>query len=206
MDGGLQPQPEPISMAAPRNENIRSIILEATQSLLDKKMLSDISLAEIAAQAGVSKGTLYYYYKTKNDILFDLTDAYLTKQWNDLIAWTENPDKDTSLHRLVKYVIERNISTPPFRIHLLCDAITGNEDIRQKLIARYSDFEKLIAEKLSERTDALPAGFFSWLILFVSDGLFLQRLLENPNVDIDEFIELTVKYIRLLVRGGSAKG
>lgn len=185
-------------MAAPRNEDIKSKIRTATKALMDKKMLADISLAEIAAEAGVSKGTLYYYYKTKNDILFDITDEYLEQQWRDLIVWTENPEKDTSLHRLVKYVIERSIASPPMRMHLLCDAITGNEEIRRKLLTRYGEFEKLIAEKIGERTDKLPPAYFSWLILFVSDGLFLQRLLGNPDMDIDEFIDITARYVRLL--------
>ena len=61
-------------MAAPRKDNVKEKILEATAGLLEHKTLSDISLAEIAAASGVSKGTLYYHYKTKTEILFDITD------------------------------------------------------------------------------------------------------------------------------------
>lgn len=185
-------------MAAPRKEDIRNVIIEAAQSLLDKKMIADISLAEIAAAAGISKGTLYYHYKTKNEILFDITDRYLEQQWSDLVAWTENPQKDTSLPRLVKYVIERNISTPALRIHLLCDAMTGNEEIRERLVARYADFEKLIEEKIGERTQKIPPHFFSWLILLTSDGLFIQRLLKNSDINTDDFVEFVTNYIKLL--------
>ena len=92
-------------MAAPRNDNVKEKILDAATGLLDTQTFADISLAEIAAAAGVSKGTLYYYYKNKTDILFDLTNRYLDRQWDELIAWTENKDKDTSVHRLVKYVV-----------------------------------------------------------------------------------------------------
>ena len=82
------------------------------------------------------------------------------------------------------------------RFHLLCDAISGNEEIRQKLITRYTEFENLIAEKLGERTSSLPAGYFSWLILFVSDGILIQKLLGNPEVDIDAFVEATAGYVK----------
>ena len=58
-------------MAAPRNDNVKEKILDAATGLLDTQTFADISLAEIAAAAGVSKGTLYYYYKNKTDILFD---------------------------------------------------------------------------------------------------------------------------------------
>ena len=47
-------------MAAPRNDNVKEKILDAATGLLDTQTFADISLAEIAAAAGVSKGTLYY--------------------------------------------------------------------------------------------------------------------------------------------------
>ena len=55
-------------MASPRNDNVKELILSATESLMESQKLSVISLAKIACAAGISKGTLYYYYKTKNSI------------------------------------------------------------------------------------------------------------------------------------------
>ena len=46
-------------MAAPRNDNVKEKILDAATGLLDTQTFADISLAEIAAAAGVSKGTLF---------------------------------------------------------------------------------------------------------------------------------------------------
>ena len=83
-------------MAAPRKENVKDIIMNATEELLQENSLADISLASIAKAAGISKGTLYYHYKVKEDILLDITDRYLDEQWNDLIKWTEDKGKDTS--------------------------------------------------------------------------------------------------------------
>ena len=138
-------------MAAPRNDNVKEKILDAATGLLDTQTFADISLAEIAAAAGVSKGTLYYYYKNKTDILFDLTNRYLDRQWDELIAWTGNKDKDTSVHRLVKYVVERNTASAGMRLHLIHAAMLGDEALRAKLIDRYAAFERLIAEKIAER-------------------------------------------------------
>ena len=104
-------------MAAPRKDNVQELILDAAEKLLENKKLSDISLSEIAQTAGISKGTLYYHYKNKNEILFDITDKYLDEQWNDLVRWTEDASKDTSLNRLVKYVLERDVSTVNMRLH-----------------------------------------------------------------------------------------
>ena len=100
--------------------------MDAAETLLQTDNLSDITLAEIAALAGVSKGTLYYHYKDKTEILFGLTDRYLDKQWDELVSWTENKEKDTSIHRLVKYVVERNVASAGIRLHLLNAAMSSS--------------------------------------------------------------------------------
>ena len=86
-------------MAAPRKENIKDIVLNATTALLENHSFAEISLAEIAKAAGISKGTLYYHYKTKSEIFFDLADRYLCTQWDDFIRWTENKECYRAQHR-----------------------------------------------------------------------------------------------------------
>ena len=152
-------------MAAQRPENINEIILDTAEELLKVNSFSEVTLAKIAEKANISKGTLYYYYKSKNEILFAVTDRYLSRQWDELIQWTENKEKDTSPHRLVNYVIERNIAYAGLRLHLFDAALLGDEEIRAKLIHRYDEFQKLISAKIAERTDVVSADYFTWLIL-----------------------------------------
>lgn len=183
-------------MAAPRKDNVKELILDAAEKLLESRKLSEISLAEIARQAGISKGTLYYHYKNKDDILFDITDKYLEEQYRDLVEWTENASKDTSLHRLIKYVLERDVSTASMRLHLFYDAMMGNESIRRKLVDRYAEFASLLTEKISERTDNLPGEYLAWLLLLLSDGLFIHQTLKNPLLDIPDFIKDSEQYLK----------
>ena len=183
-------------MAAPRKDNVRELIIEATEELLKKKKLSDISLAEIAEEAGISKGTLYYHYKSKSDILFDITDKYLDEQYNDLIIWTEDATKDTSLHRLVKYVLERDVATAGMRMHFFYDAMLGNEKIRERLLERYTEFARIISQKIGERTQVLPPNYLAWLLLLLSDGLYIHQTIGNTSLDVAEFIQKTEGYLK----------
>ncbi|WP_195269119.1 TetR/AcrR family transcriptional regulator [Eubacterium sp. 1001713B170207_170306_E7] len=183
-------------MAAPRKDDVRELIIQKTEELLQTRKISDISLAEIAEAAGISKGTLYYHYKSKNDILFDITDRYLDEQYENLVAWVENPEKDTSLHRLIKFVLEGDVGTAGMRLHLFYDATLGNERIREKLLSRYREFAAYIARSVDARTDAVPADYLAWLLLFLSDGLFIHQTLGNEHLDIARFIEQTEDIIR----------
>ena len=186
-------------MAAPRKDNVKELIINATEKLLETQKLSEISLAQIASCAGISKGTLYYHYKNKNDILFDLTDLYLDQQWKDLVTWTENPQKDTSLHRLVQYVLERDVANVGMRLHFFYDAMLGNEEIREKLMSRYAQFASLISSKIKERNETIPAEYITWLILLVSDGLFIHKTLRNESLDTEKFIKESGHFMKQLV-------
>lgn len=182
-------------MAAPRKEDVRNLIIESAEILLTQKNFSEISLSRLAAQAGISKGTLYYHFKNKNEILFAITDKYLDAQWQELCEWTENADKDTSLHRLVKYILEQDVSGVKLRLPLFYDAMIGNEEIRAHLLKRYKGFAELIAEKISERTDKVSGEYFAWLLLLLSDGLSIHQTIGNDFLRTETFIHQTAKYI-----------
>jgi TetR/AcrR family transcriptional regulator, ethionamide resistance regulator len=186
-------------MAAPRKDNVKELIINATEQLLETQKLSEITFAQIADLAGISKGTLYYHYKNKNDILFDITDKYLQQQWDDLILWTENPQKDTSLHRLVQYVLERDVANAGMRLHFFYDAMLGNEEVRTRLMQRYYDFADLISKKISVRNDQLPAEYITWLILLLSDGLFIHKTLKNDKLNIDMFIKQSGQFMKQIL-------
>ena len=44
-------------------------ILDALQTLLEDRSIQTISVSEIAQTAGIGKGSIYYYFPSKNAIL-----------------------------------------------------------------------------------------------------------------------------------------
>ena len=188
-------------MAAPRmNDDVQKMILDAAEDLLAQKSLKEVTLAQIADHANVAKGTVYYYFKNKEDILFAIFDRYLADQWKQLNDWTSNTAKDTRLPRLIKYVLARDIDKTGIRLHFIFEAADGNEVLRQKLLERYLKFEKEIAAKIQERQDNVDSDYLSWLALMVSDGLIIQKTLGNDQLDTDRFIAETEQYIRQIFK------
>lgn len=185
-------------MAAPRRDNVEKQILDATENLLASDSIEGISLAQIAKEAGVSKGTLYYHYKTKDEILFGIAERYLAEQYHLLYVWIDNPEKDTSLHRLFKYVLERDFYEPTVRFQLLYSASEGNEELRRKLIELYHKFQTSISELIAGRISGISSDYLSWLALLISDGMIIQAELKNDDFDPEKFIRETDAFIAKL--------
>lgn len=66
-------------------------ILAAAAELFDEKELSDISMRDVAARAGLGKASLYHYFKTKEEV-------FITLYRSELDVWL--PDVEKRLKRL----------------------------------------------------------------------------------------------------------
>ena len=185
-------------MAAPRSDNVKEIILAKTSELMEETGLSSISLASIAEACGISKGTLYYHYKTKEDIFFDLIERHFREQEQELIAWMDDLSKDVSVNRLLMYVLDRNNYEGALRMQVLSSACFGNEDVRHKVLDIYDKFRNLIVEKLLERGDCTreDAEYIAWMSLLLSDGLIVHSQLGNPAFDPQQFIRKTEEFFK----------
>ncbi len=194
-------------MAAPHNDNIREKILAAASELLKTRTFDQVSLSDIAKEAGVTKGSVYYYYKTKNEILYEIADSYLAILYSDLKSWIEDTGKDTSLPRLVKYALQRgeHDSGKGLRLHLTLEAVNGDEKIRQQLLDRYTLFRKelgrLVVQRLLRKN--LPPEeaekkeyFYGWLLVLLVDGMMLQNLMQNDELDEIAITEELVNMLR----------
>jgi AcrR family transcriptional regulator len=69
-----------------RGRETRSRLRELALQLFAEQGYEQTSLREIAERLGVTKAALYYYYKSKEDIVRDLVEDYMT-QIDQLIAW-----------------------------------------------------------------------------------------------------------------------
>ncbi len=63
------------------NNRKKDLILDSMQKLMQNKDTQSISVSEIAKEAGIGKGSIYYYFKSKEDIV----DAVIERSYSDAI-------------------------------------------------------------------------------------------------------------------------
>jgi len=188
-------------MAAPKHENVKQLLLDADITLFQER--HDVSLAEIAKEANVSKGTLFYHYRSKAEIYLDIGERYWGRLSDDLLAWVDNREKDTSLPRLVRYTFIRGAfdESGQLRLRLLVESISGEEEseIRERLNEQYSHFKNILKLRILERAPGADGEQLAWLLLTLVDGLMVQSTMQNEGMDVNAFIEWMAKNFSKLI-------
>lgn len=150
----------------PKEEMIKRI-LSATEVLIVKDGLQNLSMRNIAKEAGIASGTLYLYFKTKEDLLHTLASQLLACYHNYM-----NLDFDPTLELLAQYqaLVRKKWLFLTERLGLVrqFQAVIGIDELLQDTIADQNSFwnrlifegkkQKLIADLPNELLYSLSLG------------------------------------------------
>ena len=71
--------------------NLREAILNATARLLADRSFGDLAVSDILTAAGVSRGTFYFYFDSKHDVLAELVRRAVAQGHQAAAPWLANP-------------------------------------------------------------------------------------------------------------------
>lgn len=86
-------------------------ILDALQQLLEEKNIQHISVSEIAAKAGIGKGSIYYYFPSKDAIVDALIKRSYEQPLQTAKSLAEQTDVSTYSRMAMLFQACRNSST-----------------------------------------------------------------------------------------------
>ncbi|MEU0873004.1 TetR/AcrR family transcriptional regulator [Nocardia brasiliensis] len=164
--------------------NTRDRILDALESLLLEKGMSHVTLENVAATAGVSKGGLLYHFKSKDALLAglvrrlteratqQLTSA--TDRGQSVVEWylqTPNPD---NADEAVELEVYRSMLATMRTI----DAANSAEadEVQQALIEMMNSWSDDLDQEIEDPVQAD-------IVRLVGDGVYLRALLGLPPID-----------------------
>jgi AcrR family transcriptional regulator len=173
----------------------REQLLEAGVELLRRRPYDEVSIEEIAAAAGVSKGLLYHYFPTKQDFVLAALERG-QRQLGELTA----PDPDlppaeqlsASIDRFLDFVEAHEVAyTAIFRSRggsdpeIQAALERGRQERLDSLLDTLASWEAAPVEV--ERTPLLETAIQGWI--FFVEGSVL-RWLERRDLERDELREL----------------
>ena len=192
-------------------EDRRQMILECSKKLFSKKGYFNTQISDIVKKANIARGTVYQYFKNKDDIFITiLEDGY--SQWRNALE-DDTKDIDYSRISLMEYSKLRLKSA---LYHFAKDRELSNITLRmayglpENLVKKLNHLEKNIIDHLiSEITlgieanllrkdldSELTANLIHGAISRVAYSSFVQKKLSKKDID-----KLTDEIIDFLDRG-----
>lgn len=171
---------------------VREEILQAAEDLFARKGYHETSMDDIVKESGLSKGAIYGYFDSKQELFLALSEKYLESELG-AIRSVFSPN-DSALKKL-KIATEMHFdgieeSIEVCRMNLECWTEAPRiESLHHRMKSRYEMIHKFIAEMISEgikkgefRQDIDPDALSS-IIHAAIDGLNLQRAVIGKDFD-----------------------
>lgn len=194
-------------------------IIEAAQRLITRQGVEKTSMRAIAEEAGITTGAIYYYYKSKEELLYDVLDYAMTITSSVMARRNDGTTTPEGLlNEIQRQVRERLTSENAHFLlfYLAYQAAQGNEELRQKFMHDYAG--------QTERTAALfnhvfgmnshpKDAYLAVLMVAALDGINLQQFIGVLPVDSAELAQTyneffsfsTPRFLRYLREKDEAK-
>ena len=183
-------------------------ILDAARRVLARRGFAGTTINLVAAEAGVSRGLLHYYFKNKEDMLARVIHENMAASVTLIAAMlSASRSAEDFAHQLVAALRDIFQSDPDF-FNLFFEAwavARQSPAMEAELQALYGHFRQAIETGLQEAaarghiTPALPPAGLSAVLTSIIDGLGLQLITETELLGNEELWDTTVQAICMLL-------
>jgi AcrR family transcriptional regulator len=191
----MAPARESLEAAPPSADpsSSREQLLTSASRVFARSGYHGASMNEIAAEAGFSKGALYWNFASKEDLFFALLDE-LDEHLRELISLSATADKDatTELSQDLSAVLE-NAHDVVLLFHEYSALAVRDPNVAARYAARNARLRQEIAGSTRARHEAagvpltLPAEHVATALIALVDGLSIQQLTEPDAVPPELF-------------------
>ena len=183
------------------NQITRKAIQEAVVNLVTRTGTRKVTMDQVAAEAGMSKGCLYIHFRNKKELLESVKTASfkpLVDQVQEILKGSLAPNQkiESIVYQLFSYFDENR---GLFRFLLEEREIAQSQAMRQKN-SRYRNFVERIAKVLD---DGVATGMFRHMDSKKVASIFIEamiamtarRLLEESPGSLDEDVRLLIQVL-----------
>ena len=177
-------------------EETREKLLEAALVVMSKKTFASVSMSEIAEEAGVTRGAIYWHFKNKNDILVHLIERLSIQMEEDFLKNGENMTTWESLRHYFRHKVTE--LAPSERCTQIFEVIGRRrewpQDIQKQIFSyledRIAQEHKIVEDTLvglqkagKIRSDIVAAELSTFFIA-TFHGLFAILQMEKENAEV----------------------
>ncbi|HDQ71608.1 MAG TPA: TetR/AcrR family transcriptional regulator [Chloroflexi bacterium] len=171
------------------SKNKRQAIIDVTARLVVERGVENTSLADIANEADISKGTLYYYYSSKSDLIFDIAEQHIDRVTAYLTAWFDQAAQELTPEEMLRNVLEALLGAElrgKLHLYLIQQAIANDPTLQERFQAKYASWKEMLEERLSVILDnGESQSALASILIALIDGLLIQSVLGIEEIDLE---------------------
>jgi TetR/AcrR family fatty acid metabolism transcriptional regulator len=173
-------------LADEAKEERRQALIDAARRCAARKGFAELTVEEVCTEAGVSKGSFYLYFDSKQAMLFALLD-------DDDVALDAAAERTPAegggvegLRSFVRAMVRRGEDPATVQIRSdLWAAIRTDEALRTRFSTRMRERRRTMRDRIERSVDGgemaeVPANALASILLALGDGLTLHAGLD-PN-------------------------
>ncbi|MBZ0276138.1 MAG: TetR/AcrR family transcriptional regulator [Anaerolineae bacterium] len=178
-------------------------ILQAAALILSQRGFEHIRMDDIAEAAGVSKGTLYLYFKSKDEVLTALMMMFFSTDLERLQALVNSPEPGATrlrlyLQELVDYF--NGLGEMQRVIYEFYAASTRQDDRRQILVGYFDQYRQVTATIIQQGIDRgefrpTDAQAAATTLIALIEGLALLNLVNPSQVNLGQQAEASLQLV-----------
>ncbi len=198
----------PIRKAASmQNHSKYDQILDALQELMKQKNVQTISVSEIAQAAGIGKGSIYYYFSSKEAIL----EALVKRSYEEPLKTAKSLAEQTNISPFTRMAMIFQACRSSSSIFLKDNVVPAFTDAKEKAFIHHKYMAYLISELKPVLTSIIEQGIEGGEIHFDYPAALSKIVLIILTVTLDnslvpstqEEIEQTILGLISLLEKGS---
>ena len=134
-----------------RESNVPDIIAEAAAVLFEKKGYTETSMHEISDAVRLSKGSIYYYFPKKHEILFHILNKYMDLTIEGLEKELKEPmDNLSRVRQLISFQINFYVKNMSIGKILFHEAYLLPQKYRKIVFDKERKYRQMVADVLSD--------------------------------------------------------
>ncbi|MDD4123732.1 MAG: TetR/AcrR family transcriptional regulator [Bacilli bacterium] len=193
-------------MARPKSSTKKKEIIKSVEKLITNKGVNEISLQDIASECGISKGTLYYHYASKEAIILDIIVKHMQELEDDYIDWFERHkiEKDISPERFLDVIFYKGVklfNRAKMHIFIINECVKNNNKLLEKYNELWNKWKEDLTFGISKVFPSMinPSNYADLLMLII-DGLVVREVMQRKDISQEKLVEL-VKSLGVVTNG-----
>lgn len=171
-------------------------VIEAAIKVVSEKSVEEATVREIAERAGVTTGTIYHYYKNKEELLYDVINHSVHFIYKITEVKEAKTKTQEELEAQIKSEVAQRLSKieeQKLHIMLMSDILSKNGDMKEKSKINYENIIRKSAElyysSFGVENEKLRRSVISILIAAL-DGVAIQQSLSVLPEEQENFIKI----------------